>query len=698
VRAEPATGPEAMTKPTSWLGRYLGRVLHVLGDLWVCSYPLLAVLILIAVVFKTAQGVEITRDLHEIFSSVTPPGARPFEYAMTILAVGYCTLAIFFASASALGRNGHAKSTVPYWLALLCLLSCFGIILGEAAAFALIAAAVVIFFLMPAFDPMSGHFHLSVGELAHRIAGVLLIIGAAVAFGVYVQPVAFPRALSTWPIVYTALGTWTLFWTLVAISLPRSRGWPSFWLAPIVVAVLCSLNNDNHALDVLPPIVTATPTPFQAYVDDWLTTHCSSKPQPCTVRFIAAHGGGQRAAYWTQAVLVALHDRERKPPDFDHTVFAFSGVSGGSLGGLSYYLARRSGAGDWRTHLHSAASADNLSPMIAAMMYRGALQAFIPVPVPTFDRARWYERGVEDAWNDAFTGSTGPSMSAAFPPRSPDTPAIFLNSTVVESGKRFVNASVLPPATFLSDAVYVGAFQPFVASPIRNSTAAHLSSRFSYSNPHATLAYHDGQRWGRVVDGGYNEGTGLLTLLEVVDAFRNAAHCTTCGRVSIEITYIANNPAAEDDLDGTSAQAQAVKPGQGCSPPSPTPTQIPKPVGKPFLWELNTPITGTVNAHFIALTSALRNRVLLYRELPSDPKIPSVSFRVVSLKRLIDDYTAGALGKPQEPWCEQYASWQPALGWWLSKHSVDQMNLLLGARDAKNRSLIDLIHVRSASR
>ena len=321
----------------------------------------------------------------------------------------------------------------------------------------------------------------------------------------------------------------------------------------------------------------------------------------------------------------------------------------------------------------------------------------------TFDRARWYERGVEDAWNDAFTGSTGPSMSAVFPPRSPDTPAIFLNSTVVESGKRFVNASVLPPPTFLSDAVYVGAFQPFVASPIRNSTAAHLSSRFSYSNPHATLLYQDGQRWGRVVDGGYNEGTGLLTLLEVVDAFREAAHCKTCGSVRIEITYIANDPAAEDHLDGTPAQDQAAQPGQGCSgPPSPTPTPspspTPKPVSKPFLWELNTPMTGTINAHFTALTSALRNRVLLYKELPPDSKIPPVSFRVISLKRLIDDYTAGALGKPHEPWCEKYASWQPALGWWLSEHSVDQMDLLLGARDAKDRSLIDLIQSRSASR
>jgi hypothetical protein len=711
-------------QPTIWLAPYFVRVLELLGDLWICSYPLIAVVLLLVVIFKPAQGMEITRDLGEVFRNTSPPGGpRVLQYAMTIAGVAYGTLAIFFASSSALGPR-RQTATVPYFLAALVLLSCFGIMFGNGVALGMIAATVVLFFVTPLVRPDTWHLHVAAQRYTHHIAGALLLVGAAFGIAAFVSPVSFPRAVSTWPIVYLGIGTWTLLLTLVFISLFRARGFPSFWLLPIVVVIRMSVGNDDHMLDSAGPLAASTsplPTFSNAYVKEWLARHCAPKPAPCTVRFIAAHGGGQRAAYWTQAVLVALHDRALASTDpaqrnFDRSVFAFSGVSGGSLGGLSYYLAPRSAdrppaaspcpqpsaPATWREALCDAASADNLAPIIAAMLYRESLQAFWPEPVGQLDRARVYERGLEDSWDHAFHDIPhARRILDTFPPRSDDIPDLYLNSTVVESGRRFVNGSRLPPPEFRADADYAGTGQPFVMGPIRDSTAAHLSSRFSYVNPHATIV-NDGLIRGRLVDGGYSEDTGLLTLLDVIDAFRAAVPCTDCTDIGVEVVYIANNPEADNHLDGTAAAPpEPASPPCDAPPASPAaatlPTPAPTPGETPFLWEIMTPVTGTIDAHYEALTSALRHRLLASAQ---SKRLP-VSLRVVSLKRMIAMYSTlnsqRQLANPAPDWCDRYARWEPPLGWWLSERSRTQMDTVLQARRKDGRFLIDLVTAAPSS-
>ena len=688
---------------------YFEKALRVLGDLWVCSYPSIAVVALILLVFATPQGPEISRDYHRIFSTdplatLTPAGTnRLMAFGFTIVAVGYCTLAIFFACVSALGRVRHQDSTVAYWLALLCVLSSLGMIFGDGIALGLIGVTIGVFLLMPFFEPSTVAFHTALGVHAHRIALALLAIGGVIAIIALMSPVWFPRTVTTWPIVYSAVGFWTLFWTLLVISWPRSCRRPSFWYLPIIVVLIFSRCNDDHELRKMANAPTPAPRPAQTlspeYVGTWLAQRCPKPSVPCRIRFIAAHGGGQRAAYWTQAVLSELPGRKPdgfQPLEFDRSVFAFSGVSGGSLGGLSYYLARDSGVTDWQNRLDEAAASDNLSPLVAGLLYREMIQAFWPSPLPFLDRARPYEQGIEDKWNWAFPrAKPGTRMSDAFPPDLADAPSLFLNSAVVESGERFVNSSLTFPLKFRPDAVYAADNPQIVASPITNSTAAHLSARFAYINPYATLHNRDG-KWERLVDGGYNEGTGLLTLLEVVDAFRDAhARCAACPKkIAIEITYIANDPRAEDHLDGTPAEQPSALPERGKPCPGTTP---PPKAGEEFAWELLTPVTGVIHAHYNALASALRYRLHEYQDRADGAKAPVAAYRVISLKRMVEAYSSGALGTPPDDWCSQYARWEPALGWWLSEHSLQQMSKLLKARDAQGRSLLDLTKPRSAS-
>ena len=462
---------------------YLDQLLRVLSDTWICSYPLIAAFALIALVFWTPQGPEITAWLHGFVSNVAQTDTNTaVAVVLTILAVAYCTIAIFVASVAALGPELHRKlgderhrtSAIPYWLASFCVLSAGGVIFGSGIALYLILVALVAFVVMPAIPPptgVAGGRHDKLIGYALRANAALLVIGAVIVAATLFFPIWFPRHVTTWPIVYVSVGFWTLLGTLVAIAAPRRKWGHSLWLLPVLWVAFCSFFNDNHTLRPLPTDASPPGKPqtmSREYVSRWLRGHCPPKSPVCPVRFIAAEGGGQRAAYWTQAVLQALHARDGR---FDQSVFAFSGVSGGTLGGVSYYLALGTKREGWEDRLKTAAQADNLSPIIGALFTREAIQALWPRPIAAFDRAHIYDEGLERTWRDAFPdGDDGKGMRNAFPQVSPDAPAMFLNSARAETGERVVNSSLL-----LNDGESRDA--SFLADPRREFDAGPMSTR-----------------------------------------------------------------------------------------------------------------------------------------------------------------------------------------------------------------------------
>jgi len=172
------------------------------------------------------------------------------------------------------------------------------------------------------------------------------------------------------------------------------------------------------------------------------------------------------------------------------------------------------------------------------------------------DRAQALERGWESRWNkimrDTWLGSSYESVANP-DPRS-DVPLLLLNTTSVEDGKRAL-VSPLPVAPLeFPDTIDVRAI---VSRPMRFSTATHLSARFTYVSPAATVRDASDKVWGHLVDGGYFENSGAATLLDVASALDRAAReLGLADRIVPVVLLIANDPFGAKPSEDPAATAR----------------------------------------------------------------------------------------------------------------------------------------------
>ncbi|HZO93433.1 MAG TPA: hypothetical protein VFB22_06650 [Candidatus Baltobacteraceae bacterium] len=655
----------------------MSRVAH---DLWVGIYALVTVIVLNVLIPHTPQGKEFdAAPLGDVASAIGAAGVAPHDVLPTagrvlavILAVAYCAACVAVAGfASFRTPPTDRGSSTPYWLAFLCVLSALGLAIGSWAQMALTYATIAVLLLAAAFSqqsPAVHRRHLRIAKSKYAIHGrrLLLAIGAAI-FVVTCTPgeVRFARDVTGFALLYAGLGFWTLLFTLVFISWPRRapKLRMSLWLVPVGWAAFCGIFNDNHALRTVPET-----TPRVALADraqSWLAAHCPP-PRSCTVRFVAAQGGGQRAAFWTVLALQRLNEiRVPGEPAFDDTVFAASGVSGGAIGITAYYLARETdpaslaGAARYRARVNELVSDDNLAPIMGSFAFGNFLQFFVPfpVPLPGFDRAIRFDTGLEETWAHAL--ARAPNRLAA-PFASPrDGPALFLNGTNVETGRRVVISDVAVGGDAASSAYSLFDLVPSVPT----STAMHLASRFAYVNPHATVWTPAGAAWGRIVDGGYYDNDGLSTAVDVMQQSRTAFGAALHGRAAtFELYYISNNPDADDALDFAGS-----------------PVPLPVPLGAklvPAESELRAPLDALQHGETAFQGAALR----ALANPPKDGATPS-PFTVyeVSLARL----AAARVEHHDSRYRSFFCDWKPALGWWLSERSKDLMRDLVATYDTR---------------
>lgn len=349
-----------------------------------------------------------------------------------------------------------------------------------------------------------------------------------------------------------------------------------------VLAFAFSKCNDNHVVTpraMLPiarrPNVT---TQFTAWSAALNTKYGAGNRQP--VFIVVTEGGGIRAAYWTAAVLTALHDQL---PRFSDHVFAISSVSGGSLGATTYATLLATPSLEHkpiRTDAMHALRGDALGPTLAAALQPDLAQRFLPWPMLP-DRAAALEGAWEYGWRSRYV--TGATMSQRFrmwlsrttpkppPPYLDDNflavfaprnltlfPSLFLNSTVVEKGARAIISNLRieswrlrnrdddPEPSEFSSAYDVLAE---LEGDIRISTAAHFSARFPYVSPAGTIrtprfgsksvvrpknettcidcpteetCESCNQNCCHLVDGGYFENSGAVTAAEIITTMRQA--------------------------------------------------------------------------------------------------------------------------------------------------------------------------------
>lgn len=291
--------------------------------------------------------------------------------------------------------------------------------------------------------------------------------------------------------------------------------------------------------------------------------HFKDKPYPIFIA--AAAGGGLYAAQHTAMFLSRMQDR---CPGFGQHLFAISGVSGGSLGatvfaGLANASATNtssvpclltptlaaSGTGSMETDARAVLGQDFLSPLAAAALFPDFLQRLIPYPVNGLSRAHALENSFEQAWTRAkLKGDpANPFLLGVRDHWRADgaAPALFLNATVVDDGRRFIMASMKLQADNSDPALRISPLperwsgaQEFIRNvefsynpntqetdDIALKTAVRLSASFPILTPAAMLWLYPApppvppespvppaKRFKiRLVDGGYFENSGVET-------------------------------------------------------------------------------------------------------------------------------------------------------------------------------------------
>lgn len=351
------------------------------------------------------------------------------------------------------------------------------------------------------------------------LGALVMSVGLVAAFVLW--PVVVPQWLGAPGILLLGFAGIVLFGSLLLTYAFLVRGQPAATALALVLAVIFGFSNDNHWIRLDPEAPRLHRLEPRTHYETWR----QANPAPvlidrrAPVILVAASGGGIRAAYWTASALATLES----VPGFRESLFAISGVSGGSLGAAVYGAVRRrqlesGGPADTLGEVQRILGQDFLSPVTAGLLFPDLLQRFFPIPFGWADRQRFLELGFERAAAPALGPSLNP-MSSAFTGLYAGgyelrIPSLLLNTTVVDSGRRAIVSNIaLEGFTDSLDLLAEG----FTTRAIRLSAAAGASARFTYVSPAGSLMGGGGQgpQKLRLVDGGYFENSGAATLVDL---------------------------------------------------------------------------------------------------------------------------------------------------------------------------------------
>jgi len=351
--------------------------------------------------------------------------------------------------------------------------------------------------------------------------------------------IEFASWLGTASLVLLTVAAWIAFGSFFVIYFGKLVRLPI--LTPLLLlALLFSYFdlNDNHEIRSFNRPVQTAPQDFDDAFAAWWATRADKddyKDRPYPVFIITAEGGGITAGYFAAMVLTAIQDRA---PAFAQHVFAVSGVSGGSIGSAVYAgLVKRctnnlpstqlpgaqaiavTAVGPLQESADAVLGDDYLSPLLSAFLYPDLVQRFLPFPINSWDRARAIEGRFETSWAKHATcdgktllGSSDFSQPfyeffGNFPNNS--TPALFFNTTSVETGERMFVSNLRTRYARFDTLPALYDVDKYLNLPF--SSAACLSGRFPLVTPAGFLYDYDNRLKLRYVDGGYYENSGTAT-------------------------------------------------------------------------------------------------------------------------------------------------------------------------------------------
>jgi hypothetical protein len=302
----------------------------------------------------------------------------------------------------------------------------------------------------------------------------------------------------------------------------------------------------------LPPKAT---TPLTA--GDMIEAHMKGPDANKPLVLVATTGGGIQAAAWTARVLTGLNnqvtvDCNGSKTSFSHYVRLISSVSGGSIGAMYFAAAYNNGEVDpaQGSKIIDSAESSSLDQVTWGLSYPDLVFSLFPwmkgvglsshglsVTDSGFifaDRGRM----LETSWRSRLPhGERDATLSGwRIDAANAVRPAIIFNSTLVETGDRYLLAST-GFADILNNKANLEQFQGrwefsklYPDSDLRVRTAARLSATFPYVTPAARMLRndiatngapsHDGRFYRpepHAVDGGYYDNYGMVSLLDWLD-------------------------------------------------------------------------------------------------------------------------------------------------------------------------------------
>jgi hypothetical protein len=505
--------------------------------------------------------------------------------------------------------------------------------------------------------PVAAHFDLRNGDLFRRVSQLgTLILGLTSLVVLCLWPVGPAQFLGAIGVVFLGLAFIT---AALAWGLHRSRTWrlPVLAVALLLVVFVFSGSNDNHAIgrrtlhredEAGAMRLTGAKPTLEAQFDAWCGVQggCSTvEKNPTPIVFVAAEGGASRAGYWAADVLGKLQfDTRNEARPFSDRVFAISSVSGGSVGVMAYVSALSDtpdlkGA-PFANRLADVAGVDYLSPAIAGLLFSDLAQGFWPRPLPFLpDRAETLETGFESGWRQACLASRDgrpeasrcdenlwarPFLSlwrSTDPTKTkPWRPVVLINGTRQEDGRRIITSNVDVTSTTFPNAVD---FHKLAGRDVRISTAIHNGARFPVVSPGGTLIDSEGKSQGHLLDGGYFDGGGVVTMADTAAAVLRIARHKHYKLKPIFIELNNNNDADDTaasliragDTSDCVAQSDATKtfvgkdkPRETCRPAD----SLQKAKPRTFLADLLGPVDGLASvrdAHGTAAGMALAQAV-----------------------------------------------------------------------------------------
>lgn len=269
---------------------------------------------------------------------------------------------------------------------------------------------------------------------------------------------------------------------------------------------------------------------LRAWIDARPEEHAAPGPMPVVI--VAAEGGGSRAAVWLLSAMRRLDAATEG--GFGRHLFAISGVSGGSLGAVTYLQALHAHAEErhgrrrpWLRWDHPRVAAgldrlgdgDLLAASIATYILNDTLGRLLaPYWVGVPDRAEALERSFERhwAWGAALAvprAQAEAGLVALWSGAPAGAPHLLLNGTDRETGRRLITSTLRFDPTddlFTASDDLLG----ILGADVPASTAVTNSARFPYVTPAGRFMDKE-KKPRQVLDGGYYENYGARTAAEL---------------------------------------------------------------------------------------------------------------------------------------------------------------------------------------